>query len=356
MDHHSVIPSEQLDLLLNAPGDAPTRVAELNDWERFHHDRNWGAGRELRHWYVCGECGCLTQNIVRSRSSGAIYCGQRCLAISDGRIIPITCSDCGRPFDATPAQLARIPNPADHQRCPQCRSLTTLHCEWCDRDYRARRALVRDAIFRDGYLAHFCSTHCRDLALGRIVLLTCPRCQREFEFRTSGKDPSTAHFCSNSCARTDIARMPATAESRSRSSIAAAYGVGSNGSYVSSIEAPVGEILSKLGIEAVPQWPFAAPDESFGCCADFFIPAIGPNGTVCEVQGTYWHSDPHRYQPEELNETQLRIRELDRRKRELLELLDIGYIEIWERDIRKGPERIEEVLLQQLVQAGYRLK
>lgn len=332
MTSRSFIPEEQLDLLLGAPMDIQEKLQELNDWERWHRERTPNRRRvNLHPWFLCAGCGRPTQGDPSSPGSSG-YCSHACdPRVRKGKSKELSCRHCGRTFEVPASRTI------DERRChcsSDCWKLATgraveRRCAVC-----GERILVARAQVDDGTPYH-CSSRCRRIARGTIRSTRCAHCGEEFDILTKVLADGKPHYCSMSCSSTGSLPDAATLSARG------AFAVSSSRAFISSIEAPVAEALERFGIEFEAQHLLIHPEGLHSCVADFHLPELN---AVVEVNGGYWHADPHLYEDDELNETQRRGRERYARKVELLELLGIGLIEVWERDIH----RVEAVLLQGL--------
>lgn len=333
MERRSFIPEEQLELLLNAPMDIQEKLQELNEWERWQRERTPNRdGTALHPWFLCGSCGRPTQGDSYAPDYCSVECDPR---VRKGKTTELSCGHCGRSFEV-PARTSKLTGQRWRYCSAECLRLakgTILErrCGVC-----GERILVRRTTVDDGTPYH-CSARCRSIAGGTLGSTRCAHCGEEFDIPTRVLADGKPHYCSQSCSTRAL--LPDFATSSARS----AFAFSRNGVCVSSIEAPVAAALERLGIDYEPQWFFTHPEGFYSCVADFHLPELN---AVVEVNGTYWHADPHRYQDDELNETQLRGRERYTRKVELLALLGIELIEVWERDIH----RADEVLLQGLLE------
>ena len=98
----------------------------------------------------------------------------------------------------------------------------------------------------------------------------------------------------------------------------------------SKLEDRVAQELSRQGVVFTRQHFISIPGkQGFFACVDFLL----LDGTVIEVNGTYWHTDPRKYPNGPINNTQREHIESDRIKRETFAQLGIPLIEIWEMDI-----------------------
>lgn len=324
------IPDEQLDLLLNAAMDTEEKLQELNEWERWHRSRALAHSRNSVHpWFACGTCGAPTQGAKGFPD----YCSEECAPrVAREEAVEHSCGRCGRSFEALESKS--IGYCSEECRRLEVGTAVERHCAVCG----TRIIVARTQI--DDETPYHCSSRCRRIAKGTLSTARCAHCLREFDIPSKVLLDGRAHYCSQSCSSTGSLPDAATMSARG------AFAVSSSGAFVSSIEAPVAAALERLGIDYEAQHLLEHPDGLYSCVADFYLPGIGDKGTVVEVNGGYWHADPHLYHDEELNESQRRGRERYARKLELLELLGIELIEVWERDIH----RADEVLLQGLLE------
>jgi very-short-patch-repair endonuclease len=95
------------------------------------------------------------------------------------------------------------------------------------------------------------------------------------------------------------------------------------------------EFLEKLGVKYEEQ--FYA--ESIKRYYDFYLPECR---VLIEVDGDYWHSFDKVY--EEMTPTQKRNARVDRIKNEWALERGIPLIRIWEHDINKNPQKVFEIL------------
>lgn len=70
-------------------------------------------------------------------------------------------------------------------------------------------------------------------------------------------------------------------------------------------------------------------------CFDFFIP---PN-ILIEADGDYWHGNPEKFK--ELNNTQLRNLQNDKRKTEYASRMNYNLVRFWEKDIKNRWSMVE---------------
>jgi very-short-patch-repair endonuclease len=317
------IPEEQLDLILNAAMDTEERLQELNEWERWHRSRALAHSRNSVHpWFACGSCGTPTQGAKGFPG----HCSEECApSIAREEAVEHRCGRCGRSFEA----LASKSSGYCSEECRRLEAGITVerHCAVCGTRIIVKRSMVDDDT------PYHCSNRCRRIARGTLSTTECAHCGREFDISTRVLADGNPHHCSQSCSSAGTLPDSATLSARG------AYAVSSSGAFISRIEAPVAEVLEALGIDYEAQHLLTHPDGLYSCVVDFWLTELN---AVVEVNGGYWHADPHLYHDEELNETQLRGRERYARKVELLELLGIELIEVWERDIH----RADEVLLQ----------
>lgn len=78
----------------------------------------------------------------------------------------------------------------------------------------------------------------------------------------------------------------------------------------------------------------------FFACVDFML----SDGTVVEVQGSFWHADPRLYPDGPVKKSQRRTVENDNRKRVRMRELNIPLIEVWELDILENVEQALSVI------------
>lgn len=114
---------------------------------------------------------------------------------------------------------------------------------------------------------------------------------------------------------------------------------------VSRLEDVVAEELDRRGIQYMRQLGIKDPiTGKFFACVDFIL----ENGTVLEVNGTFWHSDPRVYKDGPQYESQKRALERYRKKLKVLERLQIPVIEVWEIDVVENVERAVGTALKSL--------
>ena len=98
----------------------------------------------------------------------------------------------------------------------------------------------------------------------------------------------------------------------------------------SKLEDRVALELSKRGYIFGRQIGIRDPNtRRFFACADFML----INGTIIEINGTYWHADPRKYPNGPIYDTQKKKIESDKRKRQKFAELHIPLIELWEMDL-----------------------
>ena len=76
------------------------------------------------------------------------------------------------------------------------------------------------------------------------------------------------------------------------------------------------------------------------------IPSHPCNNFVIECQGDYWHGNNEYF--ENLNEIQLKNIERDKNKKKYLEDNKIKSLFLWENEIYKFKENLEEIILNKL--------
>lgn len=64
---------------------------------------------------------------------------------------------------------------------------------------------------------------------------------------------------------------------------------------------------------------------------------------MIECQGDYWHGNPEYF--DVLNEIQIKNKERDQNKLKYLQDNDINYLFLWENEIYKLSENLEEIIL-----------
>ena len=73
-----------------------------------------------------------------------------------------------------------------------------------------------------------------------------------------------------------------------------------------------------------------------------------PIAFIVEVQGSYWHGDPRLFNENKLNRTQKKNKYVDFLKAKWCDLHCIPLVLIWEEDIKKNPNRVFEILNEQI--------
>ena len=97
------------------------------------------------------------------------------------------------------------------------------------------------------------------------------------------------------------------------------------------------EFLDKLGVRYTRQ--FEAAD--IGRFFDFYL---NDENLIIEVDGDYWHSNPEKYDEDDLSPMQKRNRKVDEYKEKWALLHSIPIMRIWESDINKNPKKVMEDL------------
>jgi G:T-mismatch repair DNA endonuclease (very short patch repair protein) len=102
------------------------------------------------------------------------------------------------------------------------------------------------------------------------------------------------------------------------------------------IEIKMELLLTELGINFIKQhqvknWVF-----------DFYLPEIN---LVIECQGDYWHANPDIFDPNNLNEMQIKNIERDERKRKYLSENNINHLFFWENVIIKNIESVKMTIV-----------
>ena len=92
------------------------------------------------------------------------------------------------------------------------------------------------------------------------------------------------------------------------------------------------QFLDKLGVEYVYQFEAVGTGRFY----DFKI----VDGTLIEIQGSYWHVDPRLYEQKDLNPTQKRRQRVDEYKKKWALLKGIPIYYFWEKDIRENPNQV----------------
>jgi len=105
------------------------------------------------------------------------------------------------------------------------------------------------------------------------------------------------------------------------------------------IELKMVDYLSKLDIEFIKNFRI----KNF--LVDFYLPN---NNLVIECDGDYWHANPLIYEGKELDKIQLKNRNRDRKKEEMLIKSNINLVRFWEFDIKNHFESVEQKLLTML--------
>ena len=99
------------------------------------------------------------------------------------------------------------------------------------------------------------------------------------------------------------------------------------------------DFLDTLGVKYMYQ--FKA--ESIGRYFDFFIPE---SRLIIEIDGIYWHSKDVEY--DDMNPTQKHNKRVDEQKNHWCKINCYPILRIWEDDINKHPEKVMQVLKEQL--------
>lgn len=110
-----------------------------------------------------------------------------------------------------------------------------------------------------------------------------------------------------------------------------------------SIEVKMGELLDSIGIEWVGNHPIGR------FIVDVYIPKYN---LVIECMGDYWHANDMIYKDKQLNETQLKNIDRDRRKKVFLTDSCINYLFYWEYDIKNNIKQIEEDIVNEIRAIG----
>lgn len=101
---------------------------------------------------------------------------------------------------------------------------------------------------------------------------------------------------------------------------------------VSKLEDEVAEVLSQRGFEFSRQIPIRDPDTGrIVALPDFLF----LDGSVLEVNGTFWHSDPRFFPDGPVSAAQKRTAERYARKAAAYKRLGIKLMELWEADFRE---------------------
>jgi very-short-patch-repair endonuclease len=118
--------------------------------------------------------------------------------------------------------------------------------------------------------------------------------------------------------------------------------IGAQKKAFTSIEVKIHEFLDKEKIQFIKGYPIG-----FYVC-DIYLPQLN---LIIECQGDYWHGNPLKYKPEELNETQKKNQHRDKAKRTYLRNRNIRLVEFWETDIKQNfvwvEEQIKTLILEQ---------
>jgi very-short-patch-repair endonuclease len=99
-----------------------------------------------------------------------------------------------------------------------------------------------------------------------------------------------------------------------------------------SIEVKVGEYLKSLNLN------FKQNKRLHGFLIDFYIYDFN---VAVECDGDYWHGNPLKYWNKTLNEMQLKNKDRDRRKNEMLNEHSIKFLRFWEFDIHNNFEMVK---------------
>lgn len=101
------------------------------------------------------------------------------------------------------------------------------------------------------------------------------------------------------------------------------------------------DFLDKLGIEYV--WQYEARD--IKRTYDYYI---SKSNLIIEIDGDYWHSNPEKFDLNNLNPTQKKNRRVDKLKDEWAAIHGIPIMRIWENDIRTNPKEVMQRLKDRL--------
>ena len=221
----------------------------------------------------CDHCGVEVNKPpceIRERN----YCSQKCSALAKRKYLSLKCGQCGKTF--TRRSRGRLSTKGKRQFCSR----------ECQYQYQSQPR----------------SEH---------IKLKCAKCGKSFtrtpsNHRKNGKTGN--YYCSRECSRTQ--------------------------EYVrSSIELQLEGFLKQWGFSFTPQQRFDTPpdyhDGEFHGYVDFYFPEFH---LVIECNGTYWHGDPEKYSPDELNDVQLECVSRYERKKRYLHSRGVKLLEIWERD------------------------
>jgi len=75
---------------------------------------------------------------------------------------------------------------------------------------------------------------------------------------------------------------------------------------------------------------------------DFFLEKYN---VLIEVDGDYFHANPEKYKPEDLNEMQKKSIKTDKRKDIIAKGSGYGLLRFWESDILKNPNFVRDILI-----------
>jgi len=109
-----------------------------------------------------------------------------------------------------------------------------------------------------------------------------------------------------------------------------------NTTAISSIEKKVQAMLLWHGIKYKQQAFFYDKNNNCRYAVDFYF---RKQKTILEINGTYWHADPRKYNPNELNDIQQKRVIRDQQLADYCNRNNINLITIWEKEIREDPHK-----------------
>jgi hypothetical protein len=226
------------------------------------------------------------------------------------------CAECGAEVERYPRDLRR--SSTGRFYCSECyagHAAVKRTCEVCGHEFTRYPSHILGT-------HSYCSWECASNARTTRVVVECAVCGKVIERKPSEVVPRST--CSLEC-------RSRSEDYRSRRSLSASRQHFEHPIHRSRIEFEVEEVLRRWGFDFIAQRHLHSPasyaEGSFGVNLDFYLPELG---VAIECNGTYWHSDPRKYRPEELNVTQRKSIVLYRRKLRLLRSMGIPVIELWE--------------------------
>lgn len=249
----------------------------------------------------CATCG---KEVIKNKSqtlkckTGKAFCSIKCVGEFNGKVrtnkIKKLCKTCGKEYKVIPSLAKKsVACSTECQRIWQSNYLvgenannykgrdTTNICNRCGKTYKTRKDLVES-----GY-TKFCSQKCKQEHWKENIL-------HNEEFHKSW-------FEGNLKSRNELSKRETKPESMVR------------------------EWLEKHSIKFKQEQGFF-----HRYFADFYIPEYK---MIIEVMGDYWHGNPEKYKRHELNNEQIKRKEIDEIKKKDFVKYGFSYFEIWESDI-----------------------